>query len=217
MFTVIKGENLMELEEKIEQIKQLFAKAREGNNYQRDFDIIVGGNGILLRPNKKHLLISEFCIKFPIDESTYPLVLKDKMEKINEEELIEEQLETIKEVYSVDNFKNRSINGDLKNYFDIIKYPELKQFVPKFYYPDFNNSEWENADFIIMDYIEGDSYRLETLPDCYSKNDHHKSEIEKLYCLFKRHFFDSEDNFEYIEEKNSGRIVLIDLDGINKK
>lgn len=207
---------MMELEEKIDQIKSLFDKAREENDYQTDFNIIVGGNGIILRPNKNHPLISLFCIKCPIDESLYPFVLKDKMQGIDEEDLSEEQLELLKQIYSIENFGNKSINGDLKNYSDIIKYPELKKFVPTFYYPDFNNSRWEYSNFIIMDYIEGDFCRLQTLPDCNSHSDQQNNEIEKLYCLFVKNGFEFVDNFECIKEINSGRLVMIDLDGIKK-
>ncbi|AYF04904.1 hypothetical protein bcgnr5378_13550 [Bacillus cereus] len=204
----------MGIEEKIELLKKHFLSARASGNYETNFTIISGGNAVILKSNNQNL--QSFCIKCPIDASLQPYVIQTKTERNQFDGLCEETLEILKEVYSPENFVEKSIIGDIKNYIEITKHSELTRHVPKFYYPTIQQDDWENADFIIMDYIDGEFHMIQTLYDCSPEEKFKDNKFQNVYCLFKEKGFEFGDNFECIVEKTSKRVVMIDLDGIHK-
>src|SRR5690606_35902860 len=106
--------------------------------------------------------------------------------------------------YYIDFFRSAlpSVHNDFLSYKEIVKCPELKSMVPRFYYPPLSHGD-DYVDVIIMDYIVGEWHQEMRL----------ESEIYKTII---KNGFKITDSLEYITEKETGRIVVVDLGGIRK-
>lgn len=186
----------------VEELKEIFMLAKSNNTYSEFFKMKNGGNGLVLFPKDERY--KAFCIKAPITEEVREEILRNA-----EDEFDCKYFECMVKA-------NCSLLDDVLSYNRIIKNKNLRKYIPKFYFPEINNENISEPDFIVMEWVRGE-YFDNTLP-ARSENlaNPDKMELsEKIYRLFVDEGFEFGDRFEYFQ--NGNIIKIVDLAEIGQK
>ncbi|HFJ9423017.1 TPA: hypothetical protein ACGW48_004535 [Bacillus paranthracis] len=184
--------------QKVETLKEMFKMAMVSHDFNKNFNLTFGNNGVIFRPKDEELKM--FCIKTPLVAALQTIKPNGENFKLTEEGKM-----IFKEVFSgEDGVLTRSISTDIKNYKELQKNEILIKYIPKFYYYEVNTE----LDFIIMDYIEGEYIESMNPFNC---NDPNEEMLAKIYRMFKNEGFTLIDRIEAIYDKKNKKCTIIDL------